>query len=156
VKNFILIVSIFLFVALTYSQEKAKKTTTYFEDGIFKNSLIVNTKLSEKWSFENKLQATYTNYFNQIEIPLTLKFNITDKLSLFAGSKINYMMVTDVFNVTPYKKFSVMAQTGARYDFTKDFFGEVKYEYDLMNNKNNYNVVPKGRSGLKLGGRLTF
>ena len=66
------------------------------------------------------------------------------------------MKVTDVFNVTPYKNFSIMAQTGARYDFTKDFFGEIKYEYDLINNKNNYNVIPKGRSGLKLGGRLRF
>ena len=155
-KNFILIVSIFLFVTFTYSQEKAKKTTMYFEEGVFKNSLVVNTKLSNKWSFENKLQVSYTNYFNQIEIPITLKFNITDKLSLFAGPKINYMKVTDVFNVTPYKNFSIMAQTGARYDFTKDFFGEIKYEYDLINNKNNYNVIPKGRSGLKLGGRLRF
>lgn len=92
-KKFILIAPLFFFLTFTYSQEKAKKTTLYFEEGIFKNSLVVNTKLSGKWSFENKLQATYTNYFNQIEIPLTLKFNITDKLSLFASPKINYMMV---------------------------------------------------------------
>ena len=150
---------IFLFPLLTtfiYSQEKEKKTTMYFEEGIFKNSLVVNIKLSNKWSFENKLQVSYTNYFNQIEIPITLKFNVTDKLSLFAGPKINFMKISDVYNVAPYKNFSIMAQAGTRYDFTKDFFGEIKYEYDLINNKNNYNVIPKGRSGLKLGGRLRF
>lgn len=151
------LVMIFLFLTpFIYGQEKEKKATVNIEEGIYKNSLVVNTKLSGRWSFENKLQISYFDYFNQIEIPLTLKFNVTDKLSLFAGPKINYMMVTDVYNVAPYKNFSIMAQTGARYDFTKDFFGEIKYEYDLMNNKNNYNVVPKGRSGLKLGGSLKF
>lgn len=154
-KNFLLILLFSFFTTFIYSQEKEKKTILYFEEGVFKNSMIVNTKLSDKWSFENKLQISYTDYFNQIEIPITLKFNVTDKLSFFGGSKLNYMMATDVFNVEPYTNFNVVAQVGTRYDFTKDFFGEIKYEYNLINNKNNYNVNSKG-GGLKLGTRLRF
>jgi len=154
-KKIILIASFFFFLTFTYSQEKGKGTTLHFEEGVFKNSIIVNTKLSNKWSFENKLQVTYTNFFNQIEVPVTLKFNATNKLSFFAGSKLNYIMATDTYNVVPYTSFSIMAQAGTRYDFSKNFFGEIKYEYDLMNTKNNYNINSKS-GGLKFGGRLKF
>ena len=154
-RGFVFMVLFFLFVTFTYSQEKEKKTTTYLEEGIFKNSLVINTKLSGKWSFENKLQISYTNYFNQIEIPITLKFQATDKLSFFMGPKINYLLVTDVYNMEPYKNFSIMAQVGVRYDLAKDFYGEIKYEYDLMNNKNNYNLQPS-KGNLKFGTGIKF
>ena len=64
-------------------------------------------------------------------------------------------MATDTYNVVPYTSFSIMAQAGTRYDFSKNFFGEIKYEYDLMNTKNNYNINSKS-GGLKFGGRLKF
>ena len=46
-----------------------------------------------------------------------------------------------------------MGQAGARYDFTKNIFGEIKYEYDLQKNKN---INVPGESGVKLSGQIRF
>ncbi|MCF6347340.1 MAG: hypothetical protein L3J20_03460 [Flavobacteriaceae bacterium] len=146
-KNFILFVSL-LFLTTLYTQEKEKPKTTIYSN-LFSSKLSLHTKLSNNWSLLNELEISNAHDFNRIELPISLKYSITKKWSVFAGPKLRYSFVKDDFYLGSYENFNVLAQVGTRYDFTEDFFGEMIYEYNLIHK--NYNEALQVS-----GGRLRF
>ncbi len=148
-RNFILICSILLFTLLTYSQEKEKTRVNLYEN-LFSVKLSHITKLSEKWSLQNELAISNAHDFNELEfIPISINYNITKKWIVFGGPKLKYTFLKDDFYVPIQSNFSVLTQVGTRYDFSNDFFGEILYEYKLVNKNLNQAIEANG-------GRLKF
>jgi len=154
-KNSILICSILLFTLLTYSQEKEKPKINLYEN-LFSAKLLYITKLSEKWSLQNELTISNAHDFNELEfIPISINYNITKKWKIFGGSKLRYTFLKDDFYLPGQSNFSVLTQMGTRYDFSKDFFGEILYEHKLINE--NFNQAIEASGGrLKFGVGLKF
>jgi len=147
-KYYLLIPILFFYFTLSYSQEKEIQKVDVYSN-LFSGKLLYSIKLSERWSLQNDLEISNVHDFNRIELPISLKYNITRKWSVLAGPKLRYSFVKDDFYLGSYTNFNVLAQVGTRYDFTKDFFGEIIYEYNLINK--NYNEALQVS-----GGRLRF
>jgi len=154
-KNSILICSILLFTMLTYSQEKEKPKVNLYEN-LFSVKLSYITKLSEKWSLQNELEISNAHDFNELEFtPISMNYNITKKWKVFGGPKLRYSFLKDDFYIPSQSNFSVLTQVGTRYDFSTAFFGEILYEYKLVNKNFNQAIEPSG-GNLKFGVGFKF
>jgi len=148
-KKYILLFILFFFILLTHSQEKEKPKVNIY-DNLFKVELSYITKLSEKWSLQNELAISNAHDFNQLEFtPLSINYDITKKWKIFGGPKLRYTFLKGDFYLPNQSNFSVLMQMGTRYDFTNDFFGEMLYEYKLVNENFNRAIEASG-------GRIKF
>jgi len=142
IKNIITVISLLFFVS-TYSQtdtlsvEKEKKSTLRFIGGFNTNRIIINTKLSDKWSFQNELIFTKIEENRFVEIPLLLNYNITNRWRIFLGPKLDYSLKNKYgFANDTAPTFGVSAEFGSRYDFKNNFFGEIKFDHSFTKNMN--------------------
>lgn len=111
--------------------------------------IFSDTRLSEKWSLQNELLVSSTNSKIFLEIPVVLKYSLTDKLNVFAGPKLDIGTEKgDFYRVVSPVGFS--ADFGIEYNFNKHFFIESRFGQGLGND----NV--KLNSGGTLGHRRTF
>jgi len=147
-KNILLFVLLF-FTLLTHSQEKENPKVNVYEN-LFRVELSYITKLSEKWSLQNELTISNAHDFNQLEFtPISLSYNITKKWKIFGGPKLRYTFLKDDFYLPSQSNFSVLTHVGTRYNFSNDFFGEILYEYKLVNENFNRAIEASG-------GRIKF
>jgi len=155
-KYYLLIPILFFYFTLSYSQEmETKKVDVY--SNLFSGKLLYNTKLSEKWSLQNELKISNAFNFKSLEFtPLSIKYNITKKGSVLTESKLRYSFSNDDFYLGTQSNFSMLTQVGIRYDFTRDFFGEIIYEYNLLSNKNYNQTLEASRGRLRFGVGLKF
>lgn len=107
--------------------------------------LFSETKLSKKWSIQNELIYTQntevlmntedalnpesTRNLSFFEVPVHLKYSLTDKLSLFAGPKLVFLAEGNANTV------GLAADAGVQYDFSKKLFLELRYSKDLFTQK---------------------
>ncbi|HBK70926.1 MAG TPA: hypothetical protein DDZ39_04590 [Flavobacteriaceae bacterium] len=68
--------------------QKEKKADLKFNDGIFNSSIILSTKLSDKWSFESGLDASYTQDAARFQVPFRFRYKVNEKLSMYTGSAL--------------------------------------------------------------------
>jgi len=154
-KNFVLIFFTLLFTQLLYSQEKEKPKANLYEN-LFRVELSYITKLTEKWSLENELAISNAHDFNELElIPISFNYNITKKWKVFGGPKLRYTFLKDDFYLPSQSNFSVLTRVGTQYDFSDAFFGEILYEYKLIN-KNFNQAMEANRGRLKFGVGIKF
>jgi hypothetical protein len=104
--------------------------------------LFSETRLSKKWSLQNELLFTAntevtSNPFNELnseetreltffEVPVHLKYYITDKLSVFAGPKLSFLAAGQADNV------GLAIDAGIQYDVSNKLFIEARYSQDLF------------------------
>ncbi len=107
----------------------------------FYGGLFAETRLSKRWSIQNELlfsqaKNTFTpnditfvdnNDLTLFEVPIHLKYYITDKLSVFGGPKLSFLAAGNAENV------GLSFEAGVQYDISKRFFLEARYSYDLFN-----------------------
>jgi len=134
--------------------------------------LFSETRLSQKWSLQNELIFTANTIttmitlgnsdieelreFTFFEVPVHLKYYLTDNFSVFAGPKLSFLAAGRANNV------GLALDGGIQWDFTKKFFLEARYSQDLFTQ----NIVPAGNSSvftkdislnhLRLGAGLKF
>ncbi|MCF6214472.1 MAG: PorT family protein [Flavobacteriaceae bacterium] len=141
-KNIIPFISLLFFVSI-YSQtdslsvEKEKKSSLKFMGGFNTNRIIFNTKLSDKWSFQNELIFSKIEENRFVEIPLLLNYNITNRWRIFLGPKLDYSLKNKYgFANDTSPTFGVSAEFGSHYDFKNNFFGEIKFDHSFTKNMN--------------------
>ncbi len=162
IKYIITIISLLIFVSIysqtdTLSVEKEKKLTLKFISSFNTNRIIIKTKLTYKWSFQNELIFTKIEKNSFVEIPLLLNYNITNRWRLFLGPKLDYSLKNKYgFDNDTSPTFGVSAVFGSHYDFRNNFFGEIKFEHSFTRNINTsalgFKNVTKGENvKLRLG-----
>jgi len=143
------IIFIYMF-NISYSQEN-EKNKIQASDGVYRSSLNYVTKISDKLSLENRLIFSYNYDYQLVEIPLNLKYMLNEKLSLFAGPKLNYFRSNNSLVGSSLQEYNFSIQGGVRYNHSQNIFGEVKYEHNLSkNNKTIINPFKKGALKVKL------
>ncbi|WP_053992437.1 outer membrane beta-barrel protein [Mangrovimonas sp. TPBH4] len=155
-KQFIFLFSLFLgLTQFTFSQEKSQDyqlhTTTFgFKAGLNQSFIVPGhysidgyqglelyggffseTRLTERWSFQNELVFSYTDEYLFLEIPLVMKYHITDKFSAFGGAKID-LILNDELTKEHLRRMGVSLEIGVQYDFSRKFFAEARFGYGLV------------------------
>ncbi len=140
-----------IYSTFSFSQEKEKPKTNIY-DNLYMAEISYTTKLSkEKWFLQNKLKISNAFEFNKIEyLPISVNYHITKKWTVFTGPKLRYNFIHNDFYLGNQSNFNTSIQIGTRYKFSKNFIGEIIYEYNLLNNKNYDRELEESR------GRLTF
>ena len=98
----------------------------------FYGGFFSETRLSEKWSFQNELLFSFTDDYHFIEVPLFLKYNFNEKLSLFVGPKLDFL-VDEVSDGEKFDPLGLSLEIGVQYNFAKRFFVEGRYGYSFTN-----------------------
>lgn len=107
--------------------------------------LFSETQLSNKWSIRNELIYTQntevvrntedalnpesTLNLTFFEVPVHLKYSLTEKLSLFAGPKLVFLSAGNANTV------GLSVDAGLQYDISKKFFLEARYAKDIFTQK---------------------
>ena len=103
--------------------------------------LFAETRLSKRWSIQNELlfskvedynvtisngTSTFRNDLLLFEVPIHLKYHISDKWSVFAGPKLSFLADGIAENV------GLSIEVGVQYNISKRFFIETRYSNDLF------------------------
>ncbi len=122
------------FVIISYAQ-KEKKTNLKFNDGIFNSSILLNTKLSEKWSFETGLDASYTQDAARLQVPFHFKYKVNEKLSIYTGSALFRSHSLNKLLPMPLV-FGTSAELGVQYNFTENASAKLFYQHNFKSKNN--------------------
>jgi len=155
-KSMSIVISLFIFVS-SYSQlgsiviEKENKTSLSFSSSINANRIILNTKITEKWSFQNELIFTRIDENQFVEIPILLKYSFTKRWSVFFGPKLDFNILNKygiATNRSP--NFGISSEFGTHYNFDNHFFGEIKFDYNftkkMANSALGFKNINKGQA----------
>lgn len=141
--------------AQTYSEDDKNKTTFGVKAGIdqtfvsnadssfdqinYYAGLFAETRLSKKSSFQFELRYSTYKQDHFIEVPLLLKYHITDKFRLFVGPRLDFILDDRPTNA---KNFSLAAELGLEYDISKNFFinATMSYSFENQINLDQFNV----------------
>ncbi|WP_430409593.1 porin family protein [Kordia sp.] len=154
-----LLITLFCFVCIciTNAQEitkpVGKQTTFGFKVGLSGNhfgnqfndsftgvefyaGLFLETSLSENFSIQNELLfSTFTDSYDFIEVPILLKYKISDKFSLFAGPKLDFL-INESNDLFQFKPLGISAEIGVQYNISKRFFLEGRYSHSFTKQVN--------------------
>lgn len=143
-----LLVFLILNIFVVTSQEENKETIK-INEGIFRSSFQFSKELFKRFHFQNTIDVSYDFNYNQIELPFLLRYQMDDKWSLFGGAQLNYFKSrSPYFNVSG---FNSSLQVGTRIDFSRNKFGEIKYEYNLSKDYNPSSNFKKGAIKFNFG-----
>ena len=99
--------------------------------------LFSETRFSKKWSFQSELLYSSTVGYRFIEIPLTFKYHITDKWSVFAGPSLDFAIENDRnIDNRQVEPLGLSAVVGTQYNLSKKFFIEGRFNLALTNQIN--------------------
>ena len=98
----------------------------------FVYSLALTLALSSCVSKKKYKALTAENDFNlsQVQIPVTVKYAISENISGLVGAKYGMFMDKDSKDALD-KSANLSLEGGASYGFTEKIFGEVKYAYGI-------------------------
>jgi hypothetical protein len=96
-------------------------------------SLFADSKLGEKWNFENELLFSFTDEYAFLEIPLHFKYYFLEKANLFLGPKFDIILNDeDVLTGYNFRTFGGSIDIGAQYELLERFLVEMRYSYGLV------------------------
>lgn len=94
---------------------------------------FANAEFNNKWLLETELIYSYSLDINFVEIPLHVKYRISDKFTGFIGPKLDIIMDDDgdSFESGSYRfnNFGFSLDVGLQYDISKRFFVETRYSW---------------------------
>lgn len=93
--------------------------------------IFTETRLSKKWSIQNELNVSFSGDFIFVEIPILLKYNFSDKLSILAGPRLDVNAKPK--HVTFSSPLGISAELGIQYNINKHLFIEARYDYGFTN-----------------------
>lgn len=158
-KKLLLVLTVFCFFTLNLQAQEVNdfiknKTTfgikggynaSYFYSSDISNifdsdiyvGLFSDTRLSNKWSFQNEL--LYSSAFGHrfIEVPLVLKYHITDKWIVFAGPSLDFSINNDKnIDGRQVEPIGLSMVIGTQYNLSKRFFIEGRANFAITNQIN--------------------
>ena len=84
---------------------------------------FLDTRLSNKWSIQNELLVSISDFKTYLEIPVVLKYKINNKFSVFAGPKLDIRTEKD-YAFGRRSNLGLSTDLGLEYHFNKHFFIE--------------------------------
>ncbi len=102
-------------------------------------SLFSDSKLNDRWNFENELLFTYTDDFAVLEFPLHFKFRLYEDFNVFMGPKFDIIMGSfDAFKRYNFNDFGASIDIGTQYNFYNRFLVEIRYSIGLIEQIDDY------------------
>jgi len=135
-----LLLFIFLFTIIGSAQDEIRsnqeESPFQIKDSPTKASLLYTIKLSDKVTFQNGLSIRKNLDFNSLEVPVLLKYNISDKWSTVFGLRArtvinsNFPELINNFEKPSNSYFSI----GTEYKFKNDAIGDfnVGFPFDIQ------------------------
>lgn len=135
-QKYITIILLF-FGVICFAQQKEKKSDLKFNDGIFKGSITLSTKISDKWSIEGGSEAQYNLDANSMAVPVRFKYKINQKLNVFAGQLFYHTKNINTFNnLKESPRFGTTTQLGLENNFTNEINAKLYYQHNFNAAKN--------------------
>ena len=105
--------------------------------------LFSETRISKKWSFQNELLYSSTFGHRFIEVPLLLKYHMTDKWIIFAGPSLDFSINNDKnIDSREVEPLGLSMVIGTQYNISKRFFIEGRFNLALTNQINTpFNII---------------
>ncbi|ALJ04228.1 hypothetical protein APS56_03300 [Pseudalgibacter alginicilyticus] len=135
----LLFILVILVSNLVISQEKLVETSSFsitndvniLDTPRFYRSYFSEYNLNKNWflrlEMQEKSHNNLLNSYTNIEYPLLVRYNISNKHSVFFGPKINILKVDGgVSNVSLFSTF------GYQYDITEDLSVDARVDYNLI------------------------
>lgn len=91
---------------------------------------FMDTNLKSGFKIQNEIIFSYTDDYHFIEIPVLIKYQISNKYSIFAGPKLDFIPDNDNDDFEydyQFKNFGISGVLGGQYNLTKRFFFEIRY-----------------------------
>ncbi|TVQ46267.1 MAG: PorT family protein [Saprospirales bacterium] len=95
-------------------------------------AFFADTKINDRWHFQNELLFSWTDEYHFIEVPLHIKYKVFEKWFLFVGPKLDFLL--DNSNDGGYfeayyrfQNFGVSVDTGIQYYFGSRFLAEGRF-----------------------------
>ncbi len=85
--------------------------------------------LSDKLAFQPEVLYVSIEEFDQLSIPLMVKFLVSEKFNLLAGPSLSYLLDSE----EGMKSLNYAVEGGAAFNITENFFVEARYNYGLAN-----------------------
>ena len=127
--------------------EHQEKNTVNYSN--YFNDIRINSDLSFKQDMQTRIGGDYTVF----EFPLLLKYNITKKVSVLIGPKIDLYTNTKGLLSRP----SVYGTFGVQYDVEENFIIEAKFNYQLTDEMPfNTDYTFGSKNSFTLGSKFRF
>lgn len=145
-KKTILLITVFFIGYATYAQETETiipfKTKFGVKGGLsgvsdinedydtsFYIGVFSETRLSRKWSLQNEVLISPSDNF--LEIPILIKYHISDKFEIFLGPKLDLVLDSTSEIPSPDNPINLSLAAGVQYNISKQFFVEGRYSKGL-------------------------
>lgn len=93
---------------------------------------FTDTQVKPKFHLQTELIYSFTEDYNFVEIPITIKYNIYKKIQIFIGPKLDFLLDNDEDTSESnyiYRNFGYSVDFGAQYPISNRFFAEVRYSF---------------------------
>ena len=119
-----------------------------------------DSRLGQKWNFENELLFSWTDDYHLIEIPLHLKYNFTEKWAVFAGPKLDFIVDddNDPWEDYQFRNFGVSADAGIQFNISNRFFAETRYSKSFTSQitSPSFDINDGKRNTFRIGAGIKF
>ena len=124
------------------------RNSSMSESSSYYLGFFTEKKLSNKFSAQGEFLYLFGPDSDFIQIPIFLKYKLSDKISFYSGVQFNYMLEekNDVFN-----RAGLGFNAGVEYNFAKKWFLDLRYVHNLPQIKkygNNENQIRQLRLGV--------
>ncbi|AWA29997.1 hypothetical protein HYN48_07860 [Flavobacterium magnum] len=111
------------------SKVKVAGVSANGSDSGFFGGLFAEFPISESFGFKPELLYVAVGDVNQIQLPLHLKYDVTEGFGLFTGPNLGF--ITGAEDGT--KSFNYGIDLGASYDITEEIVADARYNIGLAN-----------------------
>ena len=115
---------------------KSKDNKTGFYVGV----AVSDISITKRFKLQPEINFVGVEDFNQIQLPVLLKYNFTNKISAYTGPNFGFLLDA----TTELKTFNFSVDLGVSYAITNKFLVGIRYDYgvsNLLKNANNSNYV---------------
>ena len=130
---------------------KSSDTKTGFYVGV----ALSDVSLTEKLKFQPEANLIIVKDFNQIHTPLLLKYNFTEKFTVYAGPNMRFLLDSP----QGYNNFSFAVDAGLSYHITEKLIAEARYDFglgNLLDNGDSDNYIRMNNIQIGLAYHLNF
>ncbi len=130
---------------------KSSDTKTGFYIGV----ALSDVSLTEKLKFQPEANLIIVKDFNQIHTPLLLKYNFSEKFSVYTGPNMRFLLDSP----QGYNNFSFAIDAGLSYHITEKLIAEARYDFglgNLLDNVDSDNYIRMNNIQLGLAYKFDF
>lgn len=135
----------------TSASSLLSNTTTTTKSGFYIGVAAADIELSGDFKFQPEARFIIVEDLNQINVPLLVKYSVVEKLNVYAGPSLGYLLDAP----SGLKSMNFGANLGASYDLTDKFFLNARYDLGLADlSENSASTVKLSNLLLGVGYKL--